>query len=64
MFETGDEDAGKRRLFSHSNSEISRDSIAADADSTKPLFVHLTSSIQTERVYQSVPDIPVCLCEC
>ena len=62
MFDTCEEEVDKERLYSRSISQVSKDSMAADAlTAVKPLFVHLTASIQNERVYQPVPDIPVCL---
>ena len=72
MFETGDEETvpnlelmrqrQEHRLFSNSASvQSTRGSTSADP--TKPLFVHLTSSVHNERVNLSVKDIPVCFCK-
>ena len=72
MVETGDEETApnmelmrqrqEHRLFSNSASvQSTRGSTSADP--TKPLFVHLTSSVHNERVNLSVKDIPVCFCK-
>ena len=60
IFEPAEEEAGKERLIFRSDSAVST---TGELDRVKPLFVHLTASIQNERVYQSVPDIPLCLCK-
>ncbi|XP_067949476.1 KICSTOR complex protein SZT2-like [Watersipora subatra] len=63
FLEAGDDDTGKEKGFSRSVSEASKDSMAVVQNNMKPLFVHLTASFKSERVFQSVADIPVCLCE-